>query len=67
MKISGRNQLKGKVKSLQTDGLMAKVTVDVGGQNITAVITRDAAEDLGITVGEEVSALIKATSVMLLK
>ncbi|MGI6486127.1 MAG: TOBE domain-containing protein, partial [Thermoanaerobacterales bacterium] len=67
MKISGRNQISGKVTSLHKDDIMAKVNLDIGGQNITAVITRDAADDLGINTGDEVKALIKSTSVMLIK
>ncbi|MBC7335121.1 MAG: TOBE domain-containing protein [Clostridia bacterium] len=68
MKISGRNQLAGTVRHIQTDDLMARVLVDLGGgQSIAAVITREGAEDLGLAVGDRVTALIKATSVMLVK
>ena len=67
MLISGRNKLKGTVKSVEVDGLMAKVAVDVAGQQLTAVITRDAVEELAIRQGDQVDALIKATSVMIMK
>ncbi|MBE3581513.1 MAG: TOBE domain-containing protein [Thermoanaerobacteraceae bacterium] len=68
MKISGRNQLRGTVRHIATDGLMAKVVVDIGGrQSITALITGEAANDLGLAVGDRVTALIKATSVMIVK
>jgi molybdopterin-binding protein len=68
VKISGRNQLAGTVRHIETDDLMARVLVDIGGgHNITAVITRDGAEDLGLAVGDRVTALVKATSVMLVK
>ncbi|MCL5046900.1 MAG: TOBE domain-containing protein [Actinobacteria bacterium] len=67
MQISGRNKLKGTVKSVEVDGLMAKVAVDVSGQQLTAVITRDAVEELAIRQGDQVDALIKATSVMIMK
>ena len=67
MLISGRNKLKGTVKSVEVDGLMAKVAVDVSGQQLTAVITRDAVEELAIRQGDQVDALIKATSVMIMK
>lgn len=68
MKLSTRNIIKGKVVDLKEDGLMAKVKIDVGNGNIlTAVITAEAAKDLGVKVGEDICALIKATSVMLAK
>ncbi|MHB1418175.1 MAG: TOBE domain-containing protein [Bacillota bacterium] len=68
MKISARNQLKGKVTSLETDQILAKVSVEIShSQVITAVITKEAAIDLGLTVGGEVNAMVKATSVMLVK
>jgi molybdopterin-binding protein len=67
MKISGRNQISGKVSKLDKDDIMAKVVLDIGGQNLTAVVTRDAVDDLGISTGDDIKALIKATSVMLIK
>ncbi len=67
MKISGRNQISGKVTELHKDDIMAKVVLDIGGQNLTAVVTRDAVDDLDISIGDDVKALIKATSVMLIK
>jgi molybdopterin-binding protein len=68
MKLSIRNVLKGKVTAV-TEGLaVATVKVDVGGGNaITSVVTMDAVKNLGIKVGDEISVLIKATSVMLAK
>ncbi|HEY6290454.1 MAG TPA: helix-turn-helix transcriptional regulator [Terriglobia bacterium] len=65
--ISGRNQLVGRVTSLEVVGLLAKVTLDVGGQSVTAIITRDACRDLGLKVGDTAAALIKATEVMILR
>ncbi|HUI41074.1 MAG TPA: helix-turn-helix transcriptional regulator [Terriglobia bacterium] len=65
--ISGRNQLVGHVTALEVVGLLAKVTLDVGGQFVTAIITRDACRDLGLKVGETAAALIKATEVMILR
>ena len=65
--ISGRNQLVGRIRSLEVVGLLAKVTLDVGGQSVTAIITRDACRDLGLKVGETAAALIKATEVMILR
>jgi len=65
--ISGRNQLVGRIIKLQTDGLLAKVVLDVGGQTVTSIITSDAARDLGLAVGETAAALIKATEVMIIR
>ena len=48
--ISGRNQLIGRITSLKIEGLLAKVSLDVGGQKITSIITRDACRDLGLKV-----------------
>ena len=63
MKISTRNQLKATVKSVDVNGLMAKVVLDVGGQSITSIITADAVAELGLKPGDQVAALVKATSV----
>jgi len=65
--ISGRNQLVGRILKLQTAGLLTKVVLDVGGQTITSIITRDACRDLGLQVGETAAALIKATEVMIIR
>jgi molybdopterin-binding protein len=66
MKLSTRNILKGKVVEVKEGQVAAKVKVDIGGGNvITSAITVDAVKDLGIKVGDEVCALIKATSVMI--
>jgi molybdopterin-binding protein len=67
MKISGRNKLAGKVTKIARDGFMAEVTLDCGGNAITAVVTGGAVDDLGLREGDQATALIKATSVMLLK
>jgi molybdopterin-binding protein len=65
--ISGRNQLVGRITKLETVGLLTKVSLDIGGQSVTAIITRDAARDLGLKVGETAAALIKATEVMIIR
>ena len=65
--ISGRNQLVGRVTSLKVIGLLAKVELDVGGQRVTAIITRDACGDLKLKVGDTAAALIKATEVMIIR
>ena len=65
--ISGRNQLVGRITALRSEGLLTKVTLDVGGQTVTSIITRDACRDLGLKVGETAAALIKATEVMIIR
>jgi molybdopterin-binding protein len=65
--ISGRNQLVGRIIALHSLGLLTKVTLDVGGQRVTAIITRDASRDLRLKVGETAAALIKATEVMIIR
>ena len=65
--ISGRNQLVGRITSLEVVGLLAKVTLDIGGQSVTAIITRDACRDLDLKPGDTAAALIKATEVMILR
>jgi molybdopterin-binding protein len=65
--ISGRNQLVGRVILLKTEGLLTKVVLDVGGQTITSIITRDACQDLGLKFGDTAAALIKATEVMIIR
>jgi molybdopterin-binding protein len=68
MKLSVRNILKGKVAAVTEGAVAANVKVDIGGGNhITAVVTLDAVKDLGITVGDPISVLIKSTSIMLAK
>ncbi len=65
--ISGRNQLLGTVVDVRYDGLLAQVTIDIGGQSITSIITRDACEQLGLEKGVRAYALIKATEVMVIR
>jgi len=65
--ISGRNKLYGSIIELRFEGLLVQVTIDVGGQQITSIITSDAARALGLKVGTSVYALIKATEVMVIR
>ena len=65
MQLSTRNQLPGRVTEVKLGGIMAEVSVDVGGQTIVAAITRGSAEELGLAEGDGVTVLIKATEVML--
>jgi molybdopterin-binding protein len=67
MQISARNQLKGKVTAVTLGTVMSEVTVDVGGQELVAAITRGSAESLGLAEGDDVTVVIKATEVMLAK
>ncbi|WP_254525125.1 TOBE domain-containing protein [Natrinema caseinilyticum] len=65
MALSARNRLQGTVRSLETDGIMADIEIETdGGQTVTAVITSDSVERLGIDEGDDVNAVIKATEVM---
>ena len=65
MAISARNRLRGTIARLQFDGLMAEVVIRIGDQELVSVITRSSAERMGLTVGEEVYAVIKSTEVMI--
>lgn len=65
MELSARNVLKGKVKELKKGQVMAEVVIEIaGGDQIVSVITVSSAERLGLAVGKEVNAVVKATSVM---
>jgi molybdopterin-binding protein len=65
MQLSARNQLKGTVKSVNTGAIMAEVVVDIGGKELVADITKSSVERLGLKPGDTVTAIIKATEVML--
>jgi molybdopterin-binding protein len=67
MQVSARNKLPGVVQEIKTDGLMAKVSVRIGDNHLVALITAEAAAEMGLKVGDEVTALIKSTSVLLAK
>ncbi len=65
--ISGRNKLFGQVTNLRFEGLLVQVTIDIEGQEITSIITSDAAHALNLKVGVPIYALIKATEVMVIR
>ena len=66
MKLSARNILRGKVTRITKGAVAAEVQVDIGGGNkITSTITVSSVESLGLEVGKEVSAVIKASEVIL--
>ena len=66
-KISGRNQLMGRVMDVKYSGLLAQITLKIGEQHITAIITADAAKEMRLKTGERAAALIKSTEVMILR
>jgi molybdopterin-binding protein len=68
MKLSARNQLKGKIIAVQKGQTTAHVRIDIGdGVVVTASITNEAIDDLALTVGDEAIAVIKASDVMVAK
>lgn len=67
MKISGRNKLSATVKEIIKGSVMAKVVMDYQGVELVAAITVDSVEDLKLVVGDNVTALIKATEMMVIK
>jgi molybdopterin-binding protein len=68
MKLSARNQIKGKVVAVQKGQTTAHVRIDIGnGVVITSSITNEAVDDLALKVGDEAIAVIKASDVMVAK
>lgn len=65
--ISGRNKLFGTIIEARYDGLLAQITIDIGGQIMTSIITSDSARNLGLKKGVDVYALVKATEVMIIR
>jgi molybdopterin-binding protein len=66
-KISGRNQLIGRVVEVKYSGLLAQVRLAFGEQQITSIITADAAKEMRLKPGDRAAALIKSTEVMILR
>jgi molybdopterin-binding protein len=64
MKISARNQLKGKIVEVKKGATTAHVRIDVGGQIVTASITNESADELKLAVDQTAYAIVKASSVM---
>lgn len=62
--LSARNRFAGTVTSVEVDGVMALVEIEAGPHRVTAAITRDSVEELGLAEGVEAVAMVKATSVM---
>jgi len=65
-RISGRNQLVGRVTDIKISGLIAQVSLSIGGQHITSIVTADAVREMRLQKGQTIAALIKSTEVMLL-
>jgi molybdopterin-binding protein len=67
MRLSARNKLPGIVESIAVDGLQAKVDIRVGDNHLVAVVTAEAIDELDLKVGDQVTAVVKSSSVMLAK
>jgi molybdopterin-binding protein len=65
--ISGRNQLVGRVLDVKISGLMAQVTLSIGEQHITSIITADAVREMRLKKGDRAAALVKSTEVMIVR
>jgi molybdopterin-binding protein len=66
-RVSGRNQLVGRIEAVRISGLMAEVAISIGGQKITSIITARSAREMHLKPGQTAAALIKATEVMILR
>jgi molybdopterin-binding protein len=62
--LSARNRLSGTVRDVKVEGLLAQVEIEAGPFRIVSVITREAAEELGLQPGDPATAVVKATSIM---
>ena len=66
-RVSGRNQLVGRIDAVRISGLMAEISISIGGQQITSIITARSAREMQLKPGQTAAALIKATEVMILR
>jgi len=66
-RLSGRNQLVGRIESVHISGLMAEVVISIGEQQITSIITARSAREMNLKAGQTAAALIKSTEVMILR
>lgn len=66
-KISSHSQLIGRIVALKFSGLLARVTLAIGEQHLTSIITADAAKELRLKIGERAAALISSTQIMILR
>lgn len=67
MELSARNQLKGRIKEIKSEGISSEVILDVAGQEVCSNITTSSVSRLGLKVGDEAYAVVKASSVMIMK
>jgi molybdopterin-binding protein len=65
--VSGRNQLVGQIVEVKFSGLLAKVVLAIGDQQITSIITSDAAREMQLRKGQTAAALMKSTEVMIVR
>lgn len=66
-RVSGRNQLVGRIEEVTISGLMAEVTLSIGDQQITSIITARSAREMRLRPGQTAAALIKSTEVLILR
>lgn len=66
-RLSGRNQLVGRIENVRISGLMAEVVISIGDQQITSIITARSAREMNLKAGQTAAALIKSTEVMILR
>ena len=66
MQLSARNQLEGKITNVELGAVMANIKIEISEPGvITAVITKESAEKLGLSEGDDVTAIIKSTEVII--
>ncbi|HOA07575.1 MAG TPA: TOBE domain-containing protein [Spirochaetota bacterium] len=66
MKISARNQIKGKITAIDLGTVMAKVKIEIGGGNsLTSLISKESVDELSLKIGDEITAIIKSTEVII--
>ncbi|MGJ0504302.1 MAG: TOBE domain-containing protein [Methylocystis sp.] len=65
MKISARNSLPGTIKNIQKGATTAHVTIDVNGLTVTAAITNESVDELGLREGSQIKAVVKSSDVMI--
>jgi len=66
-RVSGRNQLVGRIDSVRISGLMAEVKISIGEQQITSIIAATSAREMRLKPGQTATALIKATEVIIIR
>jgi molybdopterin-binding protein len=67
MELSARNQLRAKVKQVRSNDISAEVIMDIGGQEMCSTVTAESVKRLGLKAGDDITAVVKASSVMLMR